>query len=100
MTAGAVLLWVGIMALFAGVVAPAAFGTLDREAAGRLVSALFPRYYAVGATLGGVALAGLAARALLARSISTTPGSRSAPASTGTRRSDAAIWESRRSAGS
>jgi len=67
LTAGAVLLWVGIMAFFAGVVAPAAFGTLDREAAGRFVSAVFPRYYAVGATLGGVALAGLVARALLGR---------------------------------
>jgi uncharacterized membrane protein len=67
LAAGAVLLWLGIMAFFAGVVAPAAFGTLDREAAGRFVSAVFPRYYAVGATLGGVALAGLAIRARLGR---------------------------------
>jgi hypothetical protein len=29
-----VLVWLGIMAFFAGVVAPAAFSTLDREAAG------------------------------------------------------------------
>lgn len=61
----AVLVWLGIMAFFAGVVAPAAFGTLDREAAGRFVSAVFPRYYAVGAALGALALAGLAARVLL-----------------------------------
>ncbi len=67
LSAGAVLLWLGIMAFFAGVVAPAAFGTLDREAAGRFVSAVFPRYYAVGATLGGVALAGLVVRPLLGR---------------------------------
>jgi uncharacterized membrane protein len=65
--AATVLLWLGIMAFFAGVVAPAAFGSLDREAAGRFVSAVFPRYYAVGATLGGVALAGLVAQALLGR---------------------------------
>ncbi|HEY7651998.1 MAG TPA: DUF4149 domain-containing protein [Methylomirabilota bacterium] len=67
LTAGAVLLWLGIMAFFAGVVAPAAFTTLDREAAGRFVSAVFPRYYAVGAALGGVALAALGTRALLGR---------------------------------
>jgi hypothetical protein len=60
--AAAVLLWLGIMAFFAGVVAPAAFSTLDREAAGRFVSAVFPRYYAVGAALGALALAGLGVR--------------------------------------
>lgn len=65
--AAAVLVWLGIMAFFAGVVAPAAFTTLDREAAGRFVSAVFPRYYALGAALGGLALAGLGARALLGR---------------------------------
>ncbi|MGH7415631.1 MAG: DUF4149 domain-containing protein, partial [Candidatus Rokuibacteriota bacterium] len=65
--AAAVLVWLGVMAFFAGVVAPAAFAALDREAAGRFVSAVFPRYYAVGAALGGLALAGLAARALLGR---------------------------------
>ncbi|MGH7316078.1 MAG: DUF4149 domain-containing protein, partial [Candidatus Rokuibacteriota bacterium] len=46
--AAAVLVWLGVMAFFAGVVAPAAFAALDREAAGRFVSAVFPRYYAVG----------------------------------------------------
>jgi uncharacterized membrane protein len=63
--AAAVLVWLGIMAFFAGVVAPAAFASLDRDAAGRFVSAVFPRYYAVGAALGGLALAALAVRALL-----------------------------------
>jgi len=62
--AAAVLVWLGIMAFFAGVVAPAAFSTLDREAAGRFVSAVFPRY-AVGAALGALALAGLGVRFLL-----------------------------------
>jgi uncharacterized membrane protein len=67
LAAGAVLLWLGIMAFFAGVVAPAAFGTLDREAAGRFVGAVFPRYYAVGVALGCVALGGLVTRGLLGR---------------------------------
>jgi uncharacterized membrane protein len=62
LSAAAVLVWLGIMAFLAGVVAPAAFSTLDREAAGRFVSAVFPRYYAVGAALGVVALAGLGVR--------------------------------------
>ena len=60
--AAAILVWLGIMAFFAGIVAPAAFSTLDREAAGRFVSAVFPRYYAVGAALGALALAGLGLR--------------------------------------
>ena len=36
------------MGFFAFVVAPAAFSTLDRDAAGRFVGAVFPKYYAVG----------------------------------------------------
>lgn len=63
--AAAVLVWLGIMAFFAGVVAPAAFSTLDREAAGRFVSAVFPRYYALGAALGALALIGLGVRFVL-----------------------------------
>jgi len=51
-----ILLWIGVMGFFGAVVAPAAFTTLDREAAGRFVSAVFPRYYAVGALLGAIAL--------------------------------------------
>ena len=55
-------LWLGAMGFFAFVVAPSAFSTLEREAAGRLVSAVLPRYYAVGLALGLAALAGLGAR--------------------------------------
>lgn len=62
--AAAVLFWLGVMAFFAFVVAPAAFGALDREAAGRFVSAVFPRYYAVGTALGTLALAGLLGRGM------------------------------------
>lgn len=58
----AVALWLGAMGFFAFVVAPAAFTTLEREAAGRLVSAVFPRYYAIGLGLGLLALAGLGLR--------------------------------------
>ena len=58
----AVSLWLGAMGLFAFVVAPAAFATLDREAAGRFVATVFPRYYLVGLVLGLVALAGLVGR--------------------------------------
>jgi len=59
----AVSLWLGAMGFFAFVVAPAAFATLEREAAGRFVSAIFPRYYAVSAGLGVIALAACGARA-------------------------------------
>ncbi|HEU4439186.1 MAG TPA: DUF4149 domain-containing protein [Methylomirabilota bacterium] len=65
--AGAVLGWLSVMAFFGGIVAPAAFTTLDREAAGRFVSAVFPRYYLGGAALGAVALAALVARASTSR---------------------------------
>jgi hypothetical protein len=66
--AGAVVLaWLAIMAFFAGIVAPAAFSALDREAAGRLVAAVFPRYYLIGAVLGGLAVVSLGAPALLGR---------------------------------
>ena len=65
LSAAAVLVWLGVMAFFAGVVAPAAFSTLDREAAGRFVGVVFPRYYALGAALGALALAGLGVRFVL-----------------------------------
>jgi uncharacterized membrane protein len=51
-----VSLWVGGLAFFAFLVAPAAFATLEREAAGRFVTVLFPRYYLVGTALGLFAL--------------------------------------------
>jgi uncharacterized membrane protein len=62
LTLAAVAVWLGAMGFFAFIVAPAAFTTLDREAAGRFVSLIFPRYYAVGLALGLVALFGLAGR--------------------------------------
>lgn len=65
MAAGAIVCWVGVMAFFGAVIAPAAFSTLARDTAGRFVSAVFPRYYAVGAALGGLALLALLVRLLL-----------------------------------
>jgi hypothetical protein len=64
LTVSSVSAWVGVMVFFSLFVAPAAFSVLDRESAGRLVSAVFPRYYAVGLVLGLVGLAGLAGRLL------------------------------------
>jgi uncharacterized protein DUF4149 len=60
----AVSMWLGVMAFFSFAAAPAAFTTLDREVAGRYVSALFPRYYAVGMALGVLALFGALGAAL------------------------------------
>ena len=62
----AISLWLGAMGFFAFLVAPAAFATLEREAAGRFVSAVFPRYYLVGTVLGVIALAACVGRAMLA----------------------------------
>jgi len=62
----AIALWLGAMGLLAFIVAPAAFGVLEREAAGRVVSAVFPRYYAFSAGLGVIAVV-----ACLARPIAT-----------------------------
>jgi hypothetical protein len=54
----ALSLWVGTMVGVAFLVAPAAFGALEREVAGRLMGGVFPRYYAVGLGLGLVAAVG------------------------------------------
>jgi len=58
----AVSIWLGAMGCFAFLVAPAAFATLDREAAGRLVTVMFPRYYVTGIVLGAIALAACVGR--------------------------------------
>jgi len=50
-------LWVGEIACFSFVVAPAVFGVLGPAGAGDVVAAIFPRYYALGAAAGTVALA-------------------------------------------
>jgi uncharacterized membrane protein len=49
--------WIGEIVFFSFVVAPTLFRTLDPNAAGQVVSAIFPRYYALGTAAGIVALA-------------------------------------------
>jgi uncharacterized membrane protein len=61
----ALALWLGAMGFFAFLVAPAAFGALEREAAGRFVALIFPRYCLLGTALGLLALAGCVARGAL-----------------------------------
>jgi hypothetical protein len=56
--------WLGAMAFFAFLIAPAAFASLERDAAARFVSVVFPRYYLVGGALGLLALVSCVARAL------------------------------------
>lgn len=48
--------WVGSIAFFSFGVAPIIFRVLGAEAGGKFVRALFPRYYAWGATAGAIAL--------------------------------------------
>jgi uncharacterized membrane protein len=62
LTIVATSLWLGAMAFFAFVAAPAAFALLGREAAGRLIAGLMPRYHWVGLALGTLALAGIVGR--------------------------------------
>jgi len=50
-------LWVGEIAFFSFVAAPAIFAAAGPERAGVVVAAIFPRYYAVGAAAGAAALA-------------------------------------------
>ena len=48
--------WVGSVVFFSFVTAPTLFGALPRDLAGRAVSAIFPRYYALGGVCGALAL--------------------------------------------
>jgi uncharacterized membrane protein len=49
-------LWVGEIAFFSFVAAPAIFGVLDTARAGQVVGAIFPRYYALGTAAAATAL--------------------------------------------
>ena len=49
-------LWIGSVVFFSLIVVPTLFGALGKEAAGRAVSVLLPRYYAFGGACGAVAL--------------------------------------------
>jgi uncharacterized membrane protein len=62
LTIVSIALWLGMLAFFAFAVAPAAFATLDRPGAARLVSAVLSRAYWVGLALGLLGVAGIVAR--------------------------------------
>ena len=48
--------WIGEVAFFSFVVAPSVFGVLPSSDAGRVVGAIFPRYYLLGTVVGTLAL--------------------------------------------
>lgn len=52
----ALVCWLGGMVVFSAVIAPVVFTTLSRPDAGRLVAAIFPRYYVLGYVCGAIAL--------------------------------------------
>jgi hypothetical protein len=62
LTIVSIALWLGLLGFFAFVVAPAAFATLDRPSAARLVSAVLARSYWAGLALGLLGVAGIVAR--------------------------------------
>ncbi len=62
LTLVSIALWLGMLGFFVFVVAPAAFATLDRPSAARLVTAVLSRSYWVGLALGLLAVTGIVAR--------------------------------------
>jgi uncharacterized protein DUF4149 len=66
----ALAFWLGEIAAFSFVVAPALFTALGPATAGEAVAAIFPRYYALGAGAAAVALLG----ALLLARAAASPG--------------------------
>lgn len=58
----AISAWLGVLGFLAFVVAPAAFGTLERAAAARLISVVMPRYHWAALALGVLGLVGIVAR--------------------------------------
>ncbi len=62
LTVFAIAAWLGMLGFLAAVVAPAAFGVLERPAAARFVSTVMPRYHWAALALGLVAAVGLLAR--------------------------------------
>ena len=64
LTIVSIALWLGMLGFFAFAVAPAAFATLDRPSAARLVTAVLSRSYWVGLALGLLAVTGLLARGI------------------------------------
>jgi hypothetical protein len=62
LTIFAISAWLGMLGFLAGVVAPAAFGVLERPAAARLIAWVMPRYHWAALGLGLLGLAGMLLR--------------------------------------
>jgi uncharacterized membrane protein len=62
LTIVSIALWLGMLGFFVFAVAPAAFATLDRPSAARLVTAVLSRAYWAGLALGLLGVAGIVAR--------------------------------------
>lgn len=63
----ALAVWVGSIVFYSFFTTPAIFAHLPREAAGELLSALFPRYYSLGYACGGTILFTTLLEAILVR---------------------------------
>lgn len=64
----ALVVWIGGVIFFSFVTAPALFGALPRDMAGRATAAIFPRYYLLGGICGGVAILSAALLGMRGRS--------------------------------
>ena len=62
LTVFAISAWLGMLGFLAAVVAPAAFGVLERPAAARLIALVMPRYHWAALGLGVLGLAGMVLR--------------------------------------
>ena len=62
LTIFAISAWLGMLGFLAAVVAPAAFGVLERPAAARLIAWVMPRYHWAALGLGALGLASLLLR--------------------------------------
>lgn len=69
----ALAVWLGEIVFFSFVVAPSVFRALPQDVAGQVVGVIFPRYYALGAVAGAIAM--IAALALRAGTSATRPWS-------------------------
>ncbi len=58
----ALVCWIGSVVFFSFFTAPAVFKTLEREKAGELIGAIFPRYYMIGYVCGVLVFATLAVK--------------------------------------
>ncbi len=72
----ALVVWLGEIVFFSFVVAPSVFAAVPQDVAGQIVGAIFPRYYALGAVAGTIAV--IAALVLRSGTSATRPWSATA----------------------